>query len=112
MDENTNLTRRQRRALQRAGNKNSSNRSNILKKFAFGAILLVLLGGFIYWITKQTSKPIPGEAVTDLGREHVTDIFGIQYNSNPPTSGSHFPMWAKKGVYDRLISDGYLLHSL
>lgn len=42
----------------------------------------------------------------------MTDIANIKYNSNPPTSGNHFPMWAKKGVYDRLISDGYLIHSL
>lgn len=64
------------------------------------------------WMYKELTKPLPGQLIKDLGREHVEDIAGIQYNSNPPTSGTHFPMWAKGGVYDRLISDGYLLHSL
>ena len=73
-----------------------------------GLIVLALL----FWLYKALSKPIPGEVVTPLGRDHVTDIAGIKYNSNPPTSGSHFPVWAKPGVYDRLISDGYFLHSM
>ena len=71
---------------------------------------LTILGG--YWIYKGITKPLPGEVVPDIGREHVTDIAGIAYNSNPPTSGTHFPVWAKPGVYDRLMSDGYLVHSL
>ena len=60
----------------------------------------------------MVTKPLPGEIVADMGRDHVTDIAGITYSSNPPTSGPHFPVWAKKGVYDRLMSDGYLIHSL
>lgn len=65
-----------------------------------------------YWLYKVATKPLPGEAVTPMGRDHVTDIAGVTYNSNPPTSGSHFPVWAKPGVYDRLISDGYFIHSM
>ncbi len=74
------------------------------------SILSILALGF--WMYKELTKPLPGQLIEDLGREHVEDIAGINYNSNPPTSGTHFPMWAKGGVYDRLISDGYLLHSL
>lgn len=47
-----------------------------------------------------------------MGNNHVVDLTGITYNSNPPTSGPHFPVWAKGGVYDRVISDGHLIHSL
>jgi len=72
----------------------------------------LVVGVFGYWIYKVATKSLPGEAVADQGRDHVTDIAGINYSSNPPTSGSHFPVWAKSGVYDRLISDGYLIHSL
>lgn len=76
-----------------------------------GGILLVLviLG---YWGMKELMKPLPGTLYPDLGRDHVNDISEITYNSDPPTSGTHFPAWAKKGVYDRVVSDGYLLHSL
>lgn len=75
-----------------------------------GGIAIFL--GLAYWLWTDASKPLPGESFSDLGREHITDIAEFKYNSNPPTSGSHFPVWAKKGVYDRAISDGYLIHSL
>lgn len=74
-------------------------------------IALLVIGG-LGWLWLDASKPLPGEQVADLGQEHVTDISGVVYNSNPPTSGKHFPVWAKKGVYDRIISDGHLIHSL
>ena len=74
--------------------------------------VFILVGALGYWIYKGITKPLPGQAVADKGREHVTDIFGKEYSSNPPTSGPHFPVWAKSGVYDRLISDGYLIHSM
>lgn len=84
----------------------------MLKKVAVIVIIFVLLGAVGYWLYGEASKPLPGEQVEDIGRDHVQDIFGIEYNSTPPTSGKHFPMWAKKGMYDLLISDGYLIHSL
>lgn len=71
---------------------------------------ILLLGA--YWIYKETTKPLPGGIVEDMGAEHITDISGISYNSNPPTSGPHFAVWAKRGIYDRVISDGHLIHSL
>lgn len=81
------------------------------KKFIYLALFLAI-ALFLYWIYKIATKPLPGEAVPAMGRDHVTDIYGVVYNSNPPTSGPHFPVWAKAGVYDRLISDGYLIHSM
>lgn len=68
------------------------------------------------WLFMQSVSPdessLPGEKITDLGRTHVNDISDVAYNSNPSTSGNHFPIWAKRGLYDRVISDGYLIHSL
>jgi hypothetical protein len=82
-----------------------------MKKSIWLIILLVIV--FIgYFIVKELTKPLPGEVVEDVGREHVTDIFGVKYSSNPPTSGPHFAVWAKPGVYDRLISDGHFIHSM
>jgi len=106
------LTRRERRAQAKEEKKEATQRSGFFKKLFIIVVALILLGAIGYWIYGASTKPLPGEAVTDQGREHVTDIFDIEYDSNPPTSGKHFPMWAKKGMYDRLISDGYLIHSL
>lgn len=80
------------------------------KAFSLLIAGIAVIAGF--WLWKEITKPLPGQTMADMGREHVTDISKITYNTNPPTSGSHFPIWAKKGVYDRAISDGYLLHSL
>lgn len=71
---------------------------------------------FLGWLFMQSVSPdessLPGEKIADLGRTHVNDISDATYNSNPPTSGNHFPIWAKRGLYDRVLSDGYLIHSL
>lgn len=80
------------------------------KAFSLLIAGIVVIAGF--WLWKEIAKPLPGQTMVAMGREHVTDISAIAYNTNPPTSGSHFAIWAKKGVYDRAISDGYLLHSL
>ncbi len=84
------------------------------KWLLIGVIIVAIAAMFIFKdeIFNQPPKVEIGEVIPDLGREHITDIFGVTYNSNPPTSGPHFPIWAKKGVYDRLLSDGYLIHSL
>lgn len=76
-----------------------------------GVLIFIAL---LAWLFMASTKPVPqvGTKLDDLGRNHVTDISNVSYNSNPPTSGSHFPVWAKRGVYDRVLSDGYLIHSL
>lgn len=80
------------------------------KVFPLLIVGIVLAGGF--WMWREFTRPLPGQVLSSMGENHVTDISGVQYNSNPPTSGPHFPIWAKPGVYDRVISDGYLIHSM
>ena len=50
--------------------------------------------------------------VADLGRQHVPEGTAVEYNSNPPTSGPHYGQWEKPGVYDGVLPDGRLIHSL
>lgn len=97
------------------------NNANLGKYIVIGLVVLVLLViGAIGWTVanppkkadSNTAKYLKAQKVQELGRTHVTDISGIQYTSNPPTSGNHFPLWAKRGVYTELVSDGYLVHSL
>ena len=83
-----------------------------MNKWVLRLIFLAIFAGGGYWLYQRYTQPVVGEAVADLGREHVTDISEVVYNSNPPTSGAHFVVWAKDGVYDRVISDGHLIHSL
>ena len=62
--------------------------------------------------------PIPVLQVTDVpeqDRSHVEiGQSHTPYNSDPPTSGEHYPVWADPGFYgeqDR-IADEYLVHNL
>jgi len=78
----------------------------------FWIISAIVVGAVGYLIFNSFNRPVPGELVEDRGRKHILDIAESSYSSHPPTSGDHFPIWAKKGVYDRVISEGYLIHSL
>ncbi|MDO8486755.1 MAG: DUF3105 domain-containing protein [Candidatus Curtissbacteria bacterium] len=66
--------------------------------------------------TKPISVSSPVAEIQEfaiVGREHVD--FGTPvttYNSNPPTSGPHWPGSAKNGVYDNQLPDEQLIHNL
>lgn len=83
-----------------------------LRRYFFPLIIVLILVVSGWFIFKAFTKPLSGEAVSALNRDHVTDISNAGYNSNPPTSGPHFAAWAKPGIYDEVLSDGYLIHSL
>lgn len=77
-------------------------------------VILLVLSGAGYWLYRNLSAPVPGQAVPDMGRQHVTpeEFAKITFNSNPPTSGSHLPIWVKAGIYDQPQTEGELIHSL
>ncbi|TSC89981.1 MAG: hypothetical protein G01um10145_412 [Microgenomates group bacterium Gr01-1014_5] len=75
-------------------------------------VLAILVIAGIGWMWYGASKPLTGEVMADLGREHVPLGTKVNYNSNPPTSGNHYADWVKKGVYSAVKEDGYLIHSL
>lgn len=79
--------------------------------FLVSLVLLIFIGSLLWFIKKETS-PKPGQAVADLGREHVPAGTKVQYNSNPPTSGPHYADWEKPGIYDVPLTDEKLVHSL
>lgn len=78
--------------------------------------MIVVIGIFViagaWWAIKESTKPLPGSAVKDLGRGHVPVTKQVKYNSNPPTSGKHYEEWTKAGFYDKPVADGHLVHSL
>jgi hypothetical protein len=48
----------------------------------------------------------PGDPLhEELGTE-------IQYNSDPPVGGTHYPVWVEPGLYEEVVEDGYLVHNL
>lgn len=67
---------------------------------------------FLVWLFIESSKPLPGTKIDDLGRGHIPIGEKVEYNSNPPTSGKHYEDWVKKGVFDSEKDDRNLVHSL
>jgi hypothetical protein len=88
-------------------------RSNLI----WGGIGLAVLSviGLIVW---QGVKPAAGESIpimAESSQHTAVDSDPGQYNSDPPTSGPHYPEEAKAGFYDTNIYKfpaGYLVHNL
>lgn len=61
-----------------------------------------------------SNSPIPlGEEFPIEGRTHVPEGTKVDYhNSNPPTSGNHWPRPAEWGIYDKPLPDEVLVHNL
>lgn len=81
------------------------------KVIAIIAVAVLILGGIGFLIFKEFTKPLPGQVFKDLGREHVNIGTQVDYNSNPPTSGPHYPDWVRYGIYDAPKDDRNLVHS-
>ncbi len=43
---------------------------------------------------------------------HVTECSHIDYSTNPPSSGMHYPVWAAYQAYDFPVPRGYWVHGL
>lgn len=62
----------------------------------------------------QVSSPVEGTQDYEIvGRNHITQgTLGSGYNSNPPSSGPHWPAAAKNGAYENPLPDEQLIHDL
>lgn len=87
------------------------------------ALPLVVLG--VIWLvatdnsTEQNSAidqenlTPQGESIPIVGRDHVPEGTRVaSYNSNPPTSGNHWPSPADWGIYLSPLPDEQLVHNL
>ena len=87
-----------------------------VKKIGFLVITMFIIGSLGYGIVYLATRPeksIPGTAFPILGREHIpVGTFHPEYNSNPPTSGSHYVKEAEWGVYQNELPDEQLIHNL
>lgn len=73
------------------------------------AVLITL--GVLVWAFIESTKPLPGVAELQPGRDHLPEGQPTPYKFNPPTSGNHYASWITKGFYDTPRADGYVVHS-
>ncbi len=99
--------REQRRAQER--------RQQMKGKLIWGGVAMAVLAviGFLVW---QGMRPRLGDAIPIMTRDHIpVDSDLGEYNSDPPTSGPHYPEEAQAGFYETSIYQnpaGYLVHNL
>lgn len=88
-----------------------------------GASALVLgLGPYRQFVGTLTGSPaadrpancLPGVAVPIMDSPHISNAAStrILYNSQPPTSGPHFPFPISPGIYTNPLPDGLSVHAL
>ena len=82
----------------------------------WGLVFLAVAGiigtFFIFGSKGRTSEPDLSKAIPDEGRTHVSEGTTVEYNSNPPTSGNHWPVPLSDGVYSAEKPDEAIIHSL
>ncbi|MDP3948840.1 MAG: DUF3105 domain-containing protein [bacterium] len=91
-------------------------RNKWVRKVGFWGVAVFIIGSLGYgvvYLATRPEKPAPGTAFPILGREHIpVGTFHPEYNSNPPTSGSHYAKEAEWGVYQNELPDEQLIHNL
>jgi len=87
-----------------------------MKKYiVIGIVVIVAIAGFSFINNKSVTKPQSqiGQEIPIEGRTHVPEGTKVNYhNSNPPTSGDHWPTPANWGLYTEPLPDERLVHNL
>ncbi len=93
---------------------------NSNKKFAqmlVGIVLVLLVGagGFFLISNRKPSTPATPDLSKQIpyeGATHVAEGTKVNYKSNPPSSGNHWPVPLKDGIYNKEKPDEAVVHSL
>lgn len=79
-------------------------------------LLFVGLGYYLFQSSSEAEDPgnKPGELFENLGADHIDEgtQTPVTYNSNPPSSGPHWPVASVWGVYDIPEPDERYVHNL
>ena len=62
--------------------------------------------------TDSNSCNVVVESQPNGGHRHSNDCDRLTYASNPPSSGTHYPDWAKYKTYSAPVPWGFLVHCL
>lgn len=84
----------------------------IAVKIFVAAVIVAAFGYGLFWYASQRGKNLSGALYPDQGREHIAQGHEHSYNSNPPTSGWHYPQAAEWGAYREELPDETIIHNL
>ena len=83
-----------------------------------GALAVVVIVVALVVVNLRGGGSGPGQEISNFGATHIAEGTSIsqtnfnQYNSDPPTSGPHWPSPAPRGFYSTLVPDERLVHNL
>lgn len=88
--------------------------TKIFLLFIAGLIAVLGLGYFLFQSSQPTNQEMPGETIEAINQEHIAQgsTEHEPYNSNPPTSGWHWPEPARCMAYPSPMPDEQLIHNL
>jgi hypothetical protein len=88
--------------------------AHLTQKVAVYGVAILLAAGVAYWGYGRLNAGSPGEFIPSLGNLHVSEAEAglTKYNSDPPTSGPHFPMVARWGIHEQPVTKELQVHNL
>ncbi|MDH5507224.1 MAG: DUF3105 domain-containing protein, partial [Anaerolineae bacterium] len=94
------MTQKSKRQQQREQFKKQRARQRLLNNVIIAAVVVAALGIFVAMF-RDTNRADIGEAILAEGEvNHVDPGTDVEYNSNPPTSGSHYDQPMNAGFYE------------
>ncbi|HEY3082564.1 MAG TPA: DUF3105 domain-containing protein [Chloroflexota bacterium] len=119
----TKPTKRERRETRREDERRrraeAARRARTTRLLTFGAIALLVVAGIalaagpLASLFRATGAQAQGTQYPNQGQEHINPgATHVAYNSNPPTSGPHYPDPAPWGIKDQPLPDEQLVHNL
>ncbi len=115
MSDTNTLERHKQKKAAREAEALKIRRKKVFKKTGYWIVgLAVVIGGGWLLIRGAGPKgPDYSQSVEILGRNHIQEGTTFNgYNSNPPTSGNHYPNPVPARFYDRELPDEQLVHNL
>jgi len=114
------LTKKERKAqkrLEREQKREHDQKKGKIKKAAVWACIALAAAGLIalFILPSGNEQALGADFSKEMpieGSEHVAEGTDISYQSNPPTSGRHWPAPLRDGVYDKEKPDQAVVHSL
>lgn len=113
------LSKKERKDLRRQERREGQTRERRTRKTKKLVVWAFFLGVIVVagWFGIQALTPEPlGEDYSRVmpheGGTHVQEGTYVSYQSNPPTSGNHWPDPLRDGIYDGEKPDGAVIHSL
>ncbi|MEX0616390.1 MAG: DUF3105 domain-containing protein [Candidatus Woykebacteria bacterium] len=111
------LSKKERKEFLKDFRKSEEQRDKVksnVTKIVIAVVMLAVLGGLGYlFLTADQGSAVMGEEITIQSRDHINPgTPHPSYNSNPPTSGPHWPTPQTCDIYNEPVADESAIHSL